>query len=132
MTHRGIHKIQNRCEGDEYVVVSQPNSDIAVYNVQPISGGKQKTLHRNLFLPLGCKVDENVESDEEMEIVGPLFELNRNSEKVNKPIKVDQVDKSTDQVLNPLIDLHDAAVAPFFKDSSNDSEQSGNGLFKNF
>ena len=42
MTHIGKHKIQNRWEDDEYVVVSQPNSDIPLYIVQQISGGKQK------------------------------------------------------------------------------------------
>ena len=75
MTNTGKHKIQNRWEGDEYVVVSQPNSDIPMYIVQPISRGKQKTLHGNLLLPLGYKVDENVESS--------LFKSYRNSERLN-------------------------------------------------
>ena len=93
-----------------------------MYIVQPISGGKQKTLHRNLLLPLGYKVDENVENNEEIKMVCPLFEFKGNSERVNKPIKVDQADKSTGQVSNPLIDLHDSAVVPISKDSSNDPE----------
>ena len=75
MTHTGKHKIQNRWEDDEYVVVSQPNSDIPVHIVQLISVGKQKTLHRNLLLPLGYKVDQNVESNDEIEMVSPLFEF---------------------------------------------------------
>ena len=61
-------------------------------NMQPISGGKQKTLHRNLLLPLGYKFDENVESNQEIEMVSPLFEFKGNCERVNKPIKVEQVD----------------------------------------
>ena len=69
MTHTGKHKIQNRWVDDECVVVAQPNCDIPVYIVWPISDGKQKSLHRNLLLPLGYKVDENVESDEEIEMV---------------------------------------------------------------
>ena len=60
-----------------------------MYIGQPISGGKQKTLHRNLLLTLGYKVGENVESDEEIEMVSLLFEFKGNSERVNKPIKVD-------------------------------------------
>ena len=87
MTNTGKHKIQNRLEDDEYVVVSQPNSDIPVYIVQSISGGKQKTLHRNLLLPLGYKVDENVESDEEIEMVSLLFEFNRNSERIKNQLR---------------------------------------------
>ena len=89
MTHTGKHKIQNRWEDDEYVVVSQPNSDIPVYIVQPISSAKQKTLHRNQLLPLGYKIDENMESNEKIEMGSPLFEVKGNSERVNKPIKVD-------------------------------------------
>ena len=56
-------------------------------------------------------------------MVSPLFEFNGHSKRVNKPIKVDQVDKSTEQVPNPLIDLHDSAVVPISNDSSNDPEQ---------
>ena len=96
-----------------------------MYIVQPISGGKQKTIHRNLLLLLGYKIDKNVESDEEIEMISPLFEFNRNCERINKPINVDQVDKSTDKVSYPLSDLHDSALAPISKDSSNDSEQMG-------
>ena len=132
MTYTGKHKIQNIWEEDGYVVVSQPNSDIPLYIVQPIWGGKQKTLHRDLLLSLGYKVDESLESDEEIEIVSPLFEFSRISERVSEPNKLDQVDKSTDQVLNPLIDLHDSAVAPISKDSSNDHEQNGNNLLESF
>ena len=136
MTHTGKHKIQNSWEDDEYVIVTQPNSDIPVYIVQPISGGKQKTLHKNLLLPLSYKVDENVEnvgSDEEIEMVSPLFEFKGNSERVNKTIKVDQVDKSTEQVSNHLIDLHDSAVVPISKGSSNDPEQNvQNSLLESF
>ena len=75
MTHTGKPKIQNRWEDDEYLVVSQPNCDMPVYIVQAISGGKHKTLHMNLLLPLSYKVDENVESDDEIEMVRPLFEF---------------------------------------------------------
>ena len=35
-------------------------------------------------------------------------------------------------MLNPLIDLHDSAVAPISKDSSNDPEQNDNSLLESF
>ena len=93
----------------------------------------RKTLHRNLLLPLDYKVDGNVESNEEIEMVSPLFEFRGNSERVNKPIKLYQVDKSTEQVSNPLIDLHDSAVVPLSKDSSSDPEQNvQNSLLESF
>ena len=50
MSHTGKHKIQNRWEDEEYIIVSQPNSDKPLYIVQPVVGGKQRTLHRNLLL----------------------------------------------------------------------------------
>ena len=45
------HKIQDKWEEGEYVVLSRPY--LPVYNVQPVEGGKVRTLHRNLLLPLG-------------------------------------------------------------------------------
>ena len=47
MSHTGKHKIQNRWEDEEYIIVSQPNSAIPLYIVQPVVGGKQSTLHMN-------------------------------------------------------------------------------------
>ena len=85
-----------------------------------------------MLLPLGYKVDENVEnveSDEKIEMVSPLFEFKGNSERVNKPIKLYQGDKSTEQVSHPLIDLHDCGVVPISKDSSNDPEQNVQNSF---
>ena len=65
-------------------------------------------------------------------MISPLFEFSGNPEGVYKPIKVDQVDKYTEQVSNPQIDLHDSAVAAISKDSSNDHEQNGNRLLLSF
>ena len=75
VAHKGRHKIQNRWEDEEYVVVDQPNSSIPVYTVKPITGGKERILHRNLLLPLGTKVkDEDLLSDDsDEEIVEIIF-----------------------------------------------------------
>ena len=65
---KGRHKIQNKWEPDEYVVVAQPNKNIPVYKVKPIGEGK---VHRNLLLPLGIKfvpeIDSDTDSDQEEE-----------------------------------------------------------------
>ena len=60
---KGRHKIQNKWEPDEYVVVSQPNKNVPVYRVKPIGEGKERVLHKNLLLPLGIKFVPEIESD---------------------------------------------------------------------
>ena len=67
------HKIQNKWEEDDYVVISQQNVDIPVCRVRNVVSGQEKTLHRNLLLPLGFKFHATTyEDDEETEIVLPL------------------------------------------------------------
>ena len=50
------HKIQDKWEQEEYVVVSTLDPFLPVYKVRPISGGNTRTLHRNLLLPLGLQM----------------------------------------------------------------------------
>ena len=104
MSHTGKSIIQNRWKDDEYIIVCQPNSAIPVYIVQPVVGGEQRTLHRNLLLPLGYKLNEVAESDEEIEMASQV-EVKRSFERVREPVKFDQIDKSIATVSEPLIDL---------------------------
>ena len=83
MSHTGKHKILNRWKDEEYIIVSQPNSDIPVYIVQPVVGGKQRNLHRNLLLPLVYKLNE-VEDSDEIEMASPV-EVKTSFERVRKP-----------------------------------------------
>ena len=46
------------------VVVEQPIAGTPVYSVQPVTGGNIKTLHRNLLLPLGVKLEPDYDSDD--------------------------------------------------------------------
>ena len=57
------HKIQDKWEQEEYVVVSQPDPFLPVYKVRPISGGNTRTLHRNLLLPLGLQMKSIEDQD---------------------------------------------------------------------
>ena len=67
------HKIQNKWEDDDYVVISQQNPEIPVYRVRNVVTDKEKTLHRNMLLPLRFKFHATTyEEDEEFEIVLPL------------------------------------------------------------
>ena len=51
-------------EPEEYVVVEQPIAGTPVYRVQPVTGGNIRTLHRNLLLPLGVKLEPDYDSDD--------------------------------------------------------------------
>ena len=48
------HKIQDKWEEGEYVVLSRPDPFLPVYKVQPVEGGKVRTLHRNLLISHCC------------------------------------------------------------------------------
>ena len=64
VAHKGRHKLQDKWEPEEYVVVKQPIAGTPVYRVQPVTGGNIRTLHRNLLLPLGVKLEPDYDSDD--------------------------------------------------------------------
>ena len=64
VAHKGRHKLQDKWEPEEYVVVEQPIAGTPVYRVQPITGGNIRTLCRNLLLPLGVKLEPDYDSDD--------------------------------------------------------------------
>ena len=63
VAHKGRHRLQDKWEPEEYVVVEQPIAGTPVYRVQPVTGGNINTLHRNLLLPLGVKLEPDYDSD---------------------------------------------------------------------
>ena len=64
VAHKGRHKLQDKWEPEEYVVIEQPIAGTPVYKVQPVNGGNIRTLHRNLLLPLGVKLEPDYKSDD--------------------------------------------------------------------
>ena len=67
----GRHKIQDRWEEGEYVVVALPDPSIPVYKVKSVDGGNIRILHRNLLLPLGVQlkpVDNEDSSDSDSDL----------------------------------------------------------------
>ena len=56
--------MQDKWEPEEYVVIEQPIAGTPVYKVQPVNGGNIRTLHRNLLLPLGVKLEPDYKSDD--------------------------------------------------------------------
>ena len=64
VAHKARHKIQDKWESEEYIVIEQPIPGTPVYRVRPVTGTKVRTLHRNLLLPLGIKYQTDIDSDE--------------------------------------------------------------------
>ena len=64
VAHKGRHKLQDRWEPEEYVVIEQPIASTPVYKVKPVNGDNVRTLHRNLLLPIGVKLEPDYESDD--------------------------------------------------------------------
>ena len=63
VAHKARHKIQDKWESEEYIVIEQPIPGTPVYRVRPVTGTKVRTLHRNLLLPLGVKYQPDIDSD---------------------------------------------------------------------
>ena len=64
VAHKARHKIQDKWESEEYIVIEQPIPGTPVYRVRPVTGTKVRTLHRNILLPLGVKYQPDIDSDE--------------------------------------------------------------------
>ena len=91
VAHKGRHKLQDRWEPEEYVVMEQPIAGTPVYKVKPVNGSNVRTLHRNLLLPLGVKLEPDYESgdsileeDSDEEEGGLVYPIGNQSPKVQK------------------------------------------------
>ena len=91
VAHKGRHKLQDRWEPEEYVVIEQPIAGTPVYKVKPVNGSNIRTLHRNLLLPLGVKLEPDYESgdsileeDSDEEEGGLVYPIGNLSPKVQK------------------------------------------------
>lgn len=62
----GREKLGDKWIDELHVVIDQPNSEIPVYRVKPVSAsGRTKTLHRNLLLPVdSCDEDDDLTQDD--------------------------------------------------------------------
>ena len=86
---KGRHKIQNKWEPSEYIVIEQPNLKVPTYRIKSLEDNKIKILHRNMLLPLGIKFIPEEESDQDYEEEPELeqCQIERQvSEKTSQPI----------------------------------------------
>ena len=96
------HKIQDKWEEEEYVVISQPDPEIPVYKVKPVDGGKVRTLHRNLLLPLGLQLKSFSNEDSLDDSFGEMRELDDSNPEVGIISDDSVVDPSVEQSLDPV------------------------------
>ena len=86
---KGRHKIQNKWEPSEYIVIEQPNLRVPVYKVKSFEDNKIRILHRNMLLPLGVKfiTEDESDQDSEEEPESEQCQVERQaSEKISQPI----------------------------------------------
>ena len=87
VAHKARHKIHDKWESEEYIVLEQPIPGTPVYRVRPVTGTKVRTLHRNLLLPLGVKYQPDIDSDESDS--DDSVHVDTSHSKSNQPEKVD-------------------------------------------
>ena len=63
----GPHKLKDKWSEDIFIVTERPHSNMPVYRVRPESGGRERTLHRNLLLPVESIRDDTPPHPEEEE-----------------------------------------------------------------
>ena len=87
VAHKARHKIQDKWESEEYILLEQPIPGTPVYRVRPVTGTKVRTLHRNLLLPLGVKYQPDIDSDESDS--DDSVHIDTSNSKSNQPGKAD-------------------------------------------
>ena len=88
VAHKARHKIQDKWESEEYIVIEQPIPGTPVYRVGPVTGTKVRTLHRNLLLPLGVKYQPDESDSDDSVCVDTSHSRFNQPEKVSQAISV--------------------------------------------
>ena len=105
VAHKARHKIQDKWESEEYIVIEQPIPGTPVYRVRPVTGTKVRTLHRNLLLPLGVKYQPDIDSDESDSDDSVCVDIAHS--RSNQPEKVSQAKSVRFQAELPKVGFED-------------------------
>ena len=105
VAHKARHKIQDKWESEEYIVIEQPIPGTPVYRVRPVTGTKVRTLHRNLLLPLGVKYQPDIDSDESDSDDSVCVDTSHS--RSNQPEKVSQAKSVRFQADLPKVGIED-------------------------
>ena len=116
VAHKARHKIQDKWESEEYIVIEQPIPGTPVYRVRPVTGTKVRTLHRNLLLPLGVKYQPDIDSDESDSDDSVCVDTSQS--RSNQPEKVSQAKSVRFQSELPKVGFEDRKGVVSQADSS--------------
>ena len=105
VAHKARHKIQDKWESEEYIVIEQPIPGTPVYKVRPVTGTKVRTLDRNLLLPLGVKYQPDIDSDESDSDDSVCVDTSHS--RSNQPEKVSQAKSVRFQSELPKVGIED-------------------------
>ena len=124
VAHKARHKIQDKWESEEYIVIEQPIPGTPVYRVRPVTGTKVITLHRNLLLPLGVKYQPDIDSDESDSDDSVCVDTSHS--RSNQPEKVSQAKSVRFQSELPKVGFEDRKGVVSQADSSKVDEDNIN------
>ena len=124
VAHKARHKIQDKWESEEYIVIEQPIPGTPVYRVRPVTGTKVRTLHRNLLLPLGVKYQPDIDSDESDSDDSVCVDTSHS--RSNQPEKVSQAKSVRFQSELPKVGFEDRKGVVSQADSSEVDEDNIN------
>ena len=124
VAHKARHKIQDKWESEEYIVIEQPIPGTPVYRVRPVTGTKIRTLHRNLLLPLGVKYQPDIDSDESDSDDSVCVDTSHS--RSNQPEKVSQAKSVRFQSELPKVSIEDRKGDVSQADSSKVDEEDVN------
>ena len=124
VAHKARHKIQDKWESEEYMVIEQPIPGTPVYRVRPVTGTKVRTLHRNLLLPLGVKYQPDIDSDESDSDDSVCVDTSHS--RSNQPEKVSQAKSVRFQSELPKVGFEDRKGVVSQADSSKIDEDNIN------
>ena len=124
VAHKARHKIQDKWESEEYIVIEQPIPGTPVYRVRPVTGTKVRTLHRNLLLPLGVKYQPDIDSDESDSDDSVCVDTSHS--RSNQPEKISQAKSVRFQSELPKVGFEDRKGDVSQADSSKVDEDDNN------
>ena len=124
VAHKTRHKIQDKWESEEYIVIEQPIPGTPVYRARPVTGTKVRTLHRNLLLPLGVKYQPDIDSDESDSDDSDCVDTSHS--RSNQPEKVSQAKSVRFQSELPKVGFEDRKGVVSQADSSKVDEDNIN------
>ena len=88
----GKHKLADHYADHPYKIIGRPNLDIPVYKIKDLEGGKVRTLHRNMLLPIASS--DNIKLHP---TINKTNKTKRDEKKVVNPEKVEREERTSEE-----------------------------------